>query len=411
MQIFLNSLGATCASGWTYLRNVVPQLSSRADVHTSVLVKQQLRHGLTSSPNLSFLDFESPAEAVRRFWFEQRALPGLIRKSGADVLISAGNFALRDSPVPQILLSGNSLYISSDFSRDLFLRGEYGLWLDNRIKAFFAQRSIHWTDATVAPSRTFAEELRRWTGKKIVSIPHGFDRHVFFADATPLPERVQQKLDSDSNALRLLFVSHYNYYRNFETLLNALPIVRERLGKKIRLFLTCYLRSEDNPGSYRAEEAAALIEKLGIRDEVVELGTIPYNLLHHVYRSCDVYVTPAYAETFAHPLVEAMASGLPIVASDMPVHREICGQAALYFSRFSPEELSRQIIGMAKSADCRLQLSHLGIIRSNDFSWAKHTDELIELATALVRSRARLFETRVLTAKSGSDVQTVGEIG
>jgi len=412
MHIFLNALGATCASGWTYVRNVIPHLSQRADVRTTVLMKRQLRQGLTDSANVSVLDIDPAANAAWRFWFEQTMIPGLIRKSGADVLVSAGNFALRSSPVPQILLSGNSLYTNSDFSRHLRARRELGLWLDNRIKSCFARRSIHWADATVAPSRTFADELQRWAGKEVVSIHHGFDRNVFFGDATPLPDPLQQKLDSPSNALRLLFVSHYNYYRNFETLLRALPIFRERLsGRKIRLFLTCQLRSKDNPGSFRAEEAAALVDRLGIREEVVQLGTIPYNLLHRVYKACDVYVTPAYAETFAHPLVEAMASGLPVVASDLPVHREICGQAALYFRRFSPEELSRQLLRVADSADYRQQLAERGVIRSHDFSWAKHTDELLGLAATLVRTRTRSLETCVLASGTSRDVQAVSEVG
>ena len=68
---------------------------------------------------------------------------------------------------------------------------------------------------------------------------------------------------------------------------------------------------------------------LGVRDNAtLELGTVPYRSLHRLHRACHIYVTPAYAETFAHPLVEAMSSGLPVVASDLPVHREICGDAA-----------------------------------------------------------------------------------
>jgi len=394
MHIFLNALGAACASGLTYVRNVIPHLAARVDARTTVAVKRQLRQELADAPNLSFLDIDFPPSAARRFWFEQTMLPGLIRKSGAEVLISTGNFALWSSPVPQVLLSGNSLYTSSDFSRDLRSRREYALWLDDRIKSFFARRSIHWADSTVAPSRTFADELRRWTGKEIVNIHHGFDPEVFFGESTPLPAQVQKKLDSAPDALRLLFVSHYNYYRNFETLLRALPILRDRLGQKIRLFLTCQLRSEDNPGSYRAEEAAALVERLGIREEVVELGTIPYDLLHHVYKACDVYVTPAYAETFAHPLVEAMACGLPVIASDLPVHREICGRSALYFQRFSPEDLSRQVLRIAESTECRQQLSQWGKIRSQDFSWAKHTAELLGLAAGLVRRRVTHTKAR-----------------
>ena len=81
--------------------------------------------------------------------------------------------------------------------------------------------------------------------------------------------------------------------------------------------------------------------------EVVELGTVPYSLLHQVYSSCDIYVTAAYAETFAHPLVEAMACGLPVLASDLPVHREICGEAGRFFPVFSAESLAERVSVLA----------------------------------------------------------------
>src|SRR5205807_1322178 len=97
----------------------------------------------------------------------------------------------------------------------------------------------------------------------------------------------------------------------------AISALRKRLGgQEIRLFLTCTLRSKENPGTYRTDNAESLVRELGIQDNVVQLGSVPYHLLHHVYKACNVYLTPAYAESFAHPLVEAMASGLPIVASD-----------------------------------------------------------------------------------------------
>jgi glycosyltransferase involved in cell wall biosynthesis len=398
MKIFLNALGASCASGVTYLRNVIPHLSARAGLRTVVAVNPQLRPELGNPESVSFLDVDIPASPARRFWFEQAALPKLIRQNGTDVLVSAGNIALRWSPVPQILLSGNSLYTSSDFSRDLRRRRDYGLWLDNRIKGFFARRSIDWADATVAPSQTFARELQRKTGARVLSIYHGFDCGVFFGDSAPLPAEVREKLDSTGGALRLLFVSHYNYYRNFETLLRAVPILQEHLaGQKVRLFLTCKLSSAENPGTYRADAAAALVKQLGIEEQVVELGAIPYSQLHHVYQACDIYVSPAYAETFAHPLVEAMASGLPVVASDLEVHREVCGGAALYFPCFSPAELSDQVVRIATSASLRQKLTHWGAVRSRDFSWAEHVDELLQLATQLMRSPMSSFtEARLI---------------
>jgi glycosyltransferase involved in cell wall biosynthesis len=127
-----------------------------------------------------------------------------------------------------------------------------------------------------------------------------------------------------------------------------------------------------------------LVRQLGLNEEVVELGAIPYGALHHLYRACDVYVTPAYAETFAHPLVEAMASGLPVVASDIGVHREICGEAALYFPRFYPEILAERIGQVCESEAQRTTMREIGLLCSRDFSWDKHVEELLLLARQLV---------------------------
>ena len=144
--------------------------------------------------------------------------------------------------------------------------------------------------------------------------------------------------------------------------------------------LTCLLQSDANPGSYQANSAAELVRELGISKNISELGTVPYTALHHLYKKCDVYVTPAYAESFAHPLVEAMSSGLPVVASDIPVHREICGGAALYFARFSPEACADAVL---QAIAVRETLTCAGAVRCKDFSWRAHTEQILDLARTL----------------------------
>jgi glycosyltransferase involved in cell wall biosynthesis len=394
MRIFLNCLAASAGGGLTYLRNVVPHLCSRSDVQTMVAASTGLRHEIGELPNLAWADLEPARGAGRRFWQEQTSLPQMIRDWRADVLVSAGNFALRKSPVPQILLSGNSLYTSADFSRDLRSRRDYRLLLDTRIKGAIAKKSIRWADCTVAPSEAFAKDLCHWTGASVVVVHHGFDHQTFWADNTPLPADIQQKLDSAKDALRLLFVSHYNYYRNFETLFRALPFLRKRMGgRRVVLFLTCSLGSRENPGTYCAETAATLVRELGGTDQILELGAVPYRMLHHLYHACDIYVTPAYTETFAHPLVEAMASGLPVVASDLPVHREICDDAALFFPRFSPELLADCVMQVHQSSALREQMSAAGLKKSRQFSWQVHVEHIVRLAGDLAETGHPRSET------------------
>jgi len=383
MQIFVNAFAARAGSGLTYVRNVVPHFAA-SGIRAVFLVSPELRQELGAWRDVSILAHEIGG-AGRRFRYEQSMIPKLIRENRADVLLSTGNFSVYRSPVPQILLSGNSLYTSRDFFDDLRRRREFGAWIDTRIRAILARRSMNWADVTVAPSEAFAEELRRWTDKKVVSLHHGFDRDVFFGNHSPLPGPVSDKLTSAQGAIRMLFVSHYTYFRNFETIFRALPIIKQAFrDRPIRLFLTCQLRSAANPGAYRAEAAAALVRRLGIDEEVVELGTIPYDLLHHLYAACDLYVSAAYAETFAHPLVEAMASGLPVVASDLPVHREVCRDAALYFPRFSPEDLAKAVLEVINSSEQSRSMSARGLEQSGRFSWSRHVQQLIALAESIL---------------------------
>lgn len=384
MHLFLNCLAASAGSGLTYVRNIVPQLAAQPDLRATLALAPQLRHGLGNSPNISFVELKIPGGAAGRFAWEQTLLPRLIRRSGADVLLSAGNFALRRSPVPQMLLSGNSLYTSADFYDDLRDRRAYRIWFNTRTRAFFARLSVRWADCTVAPSEAFADTLRLWAGGKVISIHHGFDPEIFFRDQSPLPSAIQDKIDFGKNTLRIIFISHYNYYRNFETLLRAIPYIRQRLdGRKVQLILTCKLSSEENSGAFRPATAAALVRRLAIADQVVELGAVPYHHLQQIIRACNIYVTPAYAETFAHPLVEAMACGLPIVASDLPVHREVCGNAAVYFPRFSPQQLAEGVVQVEHSFEVKQKLVECGLKRSRDFSWRSHLDEIVSLAHSL----------------------------
>jgi len=381
IHLFINGLSASAGGGLTYLRNVVPHLAAADGVRTTVAVTPALAAEFASLPHVAVVTVAG-MNSAKRFWYEQTVLPGIIERSGADVLICAGNFGLRKSPVPQILLSRNALYTSSDFFSDLRTRREYAIWLDTRIKAVLAARSIRWADCTVAPSEAFASDLRRWTGRPVSTIYHGFDAELFFGNGAALPVDVQQQLDATNGSLRFLFVSHYNYYRNFETLLWAVAQLRARMPQ-VKLLLTCKLDPEHNTGDYHAGRAANLVEKLGLENNVVQLGTVPYASLHQVYKSADVYVTAAYAESFAHPLVEAMASGLPVVASDIPVHREICGDAALYFPRFSAADLADRIQHVAGNPRLRDALSARGRLRASDFSWEKHVQQMVELALEL----------------------------
>ena len=263
IRLFINGLAASAGGGLTYLRNVIPDLGRRPRVAATIVLSPGLRREFGEFPNIAFVEVPDSPSAARRFLYEQSKLPSLVRSSGAQVLISAGNFALWNSPVPQILLSRNSLYTSADFARDVRGRGDSVLWVDTLIRGWFARQSIRHADLTIAPSKAFARELAEWSGREVVVLHHGFNPDAFTSDATPLPAETQALLASGDDALRLLFVSHYNYYRNFETLFRAIAILKKELKNKyVKLYLTCRLATNQNPGTYRTEDASSLVHDL-----------------------------------------------------------------------------------------------------------------------------------------------------
>jgi glycosyltransferase involved in cell wall biosynthesis len=384
MRLFVNALAASAGGGVTYIRNVLPYLAARPALHTIVSLTSDLRQQLAPCSNVEFVELN--ISSARRFWFEQSQLAKLIRNSRADVLLSTGNFALRKSPVPQVLLSRNSIYWSRDYYRDLLNRHEYRLWLDTRVRGLIAKRSLTWADETVAPSEAFAADLKNLTNAHVSPIHHGFDHAAFTQDVHELSSEVKSKLDSTDGCLKVLFVSHYNYFRNFETLFRALPLLRDLVAPHcVRLLLTTHLARGANPGMYKPEVASDLLKQLGISDMVVELGSIPYETLHTLYARADVYVSAAYTETFAHPLVEAMASGIPVVASDIPVHREICADAAQYFPTFSPQELAQVTANVLLQRDTASRMISEGRKQSQRFSWKSHVDQIIGLCESLLK--------------------------
>jgi glycosyltransferase involved in cell wall biosynthesis len=106
-----------------------------------------------------------------------------------------------------------------------------------------------------------------------------------------------------------------------------------------------------------------------------------------LYREADVFVFPSLCESFGYPLVEAMASGLPIVASDIPVHREMCGEAAEYFPMLDAAALAGTLRGLMRDAAARQALAERGSERVERFFKEDHVARLLELWRRMTSSR------------------------
>lgn len=91
-----------------------------------------------------------------------------------------------------------------------------------------------------------------------------------------------------------------------------------------------------------------------IGDKIGESITFSYAdniLINKIYNACDVLVFPSLEEGFGFPMIEAFATGLPVVASNIPVFHEIGGDAPIYVNNKNPESIANGIINAIKNKE------------------------------------------------------------
>ena len=114
------------------------------------------------------------------------------------------------------------------------------------------------------------------------------------------------------------------------------------------------------------------------------LGRVQDELLPALYSGAAGFVYPSIYEGFGLPPLEAMACGCPAAVSDIPAHREVCGDAAMYFDPFSPEDLSSKLESLLRLHNSsRVSFVKGGLCRAANYSWesaASDTWRILQLA-------------------------------
>jgi|GEM_PF-4476039 len=326
---------------------------------------------LCELPDLDVLPLMPPDPAgFRRAWerfvWEQATLPCKVKDQGAAVLYSPAFGCPRMSAVPRIHMV-----------HDLIPKTQG--WETGRASWYWANylpESASWAQAVITNSQATRLELLR-------QVP--VDPACVFVNPLGIPWDMDSPLDShaaDSWDARcpferyLLFVGSLVPRKAPELLLAAIARLKAQ-GLVIPIVLV-------GEGEAYRWQLQAQTGRDGIADQCFWAGFVGEDAtLRAMYSRADLLVSPSLAEGFNLPLIEAASCGTPVIASDLPVHREVLGSAGLYTPTGDVAALAAQIAQLWQSTDAREEYARRGLMRARRYSWHAHALGIATLAHQL----------------------------
>jgi glycosyltransferase involved in cell wall biosynthesis len=198
------------------------------------------------------------------------------------------------------------------------------------------------------------------------------------ADLIADAEAIRLLGQADPAAVDLLHVGSTIPRKRIDVLLRIFAAVRKEFpgARLIRV------------GGLFTSEQMKLANELGIAGAIVVLPPVDRNLLAAVYRRAAVVLLPSEREGFGLPVVEAMACGTAVMASDLPVLREVGGDAALYcpvgnISSWT-ENATQLLLQREEQSQAWSDRRDAGIAQASKFSWAEYAKKMVALYQELL---------------------------
>ena len=165
----------------------------------------------------------------------------------------------------------------------------------------------------------------------------------------------------------VLYVGNLKPHKNVPTLLRAFAAVRKRI-EPFRLVIV----SENKEGSATLRSETA---RLGMENAIQFVPHVSRGLLASLYAAAAVLVMPSRIEGFGLPVLEAMASGTPVICSRSASLPEVAEDAAVYFDASSADELSDAILQVLNSPEIQSDLRAKGLARARQLTWQRSVEQ------------------------------------
>lgn len=366
----------------TYVRNLVLQLGEIDRENRYVLLSRTPAKDfpLELPENFHVLHERSPVYSVR----ELVALSWQLFRLRVDLYHSTHYVLPAAVPCPVVATIHDVIHLL------------YPEFLPSRLAFFYAQRMIRRTlsrgDRIIAVSKNTKADLARYfqvDAGKIQVVYNGVDDSYRRRLPAEDVDRWLRQLEVERPYL--LFVGNPTKpHKNLDNVIQAFARARQRRAFDARLVCV----GHRGPATFKLEQRAL---QLGVGEHVLMLGHVAGEALPALYQGATLFLYPTLYEGFGLPVVEAMASGLPVITSDNSALKEIAEGHAHLVDPLSVDSIADAIVQCMSDPEHRASLARLGLRRAEAFQWRRTAERTLEIYRAAMdafAARGRLWSGR-----------------
>jgi glycosyltransferase involved in cell wall biosynthesis len=244
-----------------------------------------------------------------------------------------------------------------------------------RVETFkreFPQRIVK-SDAVITATHYMKKQITEHLGvpeSRIFVTPIDCNKALF--KPNPPEESARMRQENGVPEKYIMFVGSIEPRKNILGLLKAFVLLQDEADQGLRLVFC-------GPSGWKNGPVFDYIQEHRLKDRIHLMRYVTNEQLCLLYNGAQAMVYPSFYEGFGLPPLEAMSSGCPAIVSDIPVHREVCGDAVLYIDPNSPEQIAAAVRKILHTPELKTDLRRKGLEQAGRFSWEKTAKATLEI--------------------------------
>lgn len=314
--------------------------------------------------------------------WEQVALPRAAEKYGCDILHCTSNTAPLFCKVPIVVTLHDIIYMESSAWSIITGKGSNYQKFGNIYRRIVVPAIMKKAKKIITVSdfekKCIGDFFKLQSDNRLVTVYNGVSNYFKPVTDAAVLKAVKEKYKLPDEFF--FFLGNTHPKKNTPGTLKAFSDFLKDTGSPVKLVMIDYDKAE-------LEKILSEIGDPELIDKIVLTGYINNQDLPAIYSQCNLFLYPSLRESFGIPIIEAMASGAPVITSQTSSMPEVSGNAAVLVNPFETGEITEAMKGVYNSPLVREKLITSGLVQAAKFSWKAMAADVLDIYNEVARQQ------------------------